>query len=225
MITYYTAIGKLEIERRNEGKKPTIYKEGEAYELDVYEFCIWTLLAWNFQTYDELLKQYHKKRQELRLFDDQPFNHVLSRLAQRGLVASAMAFTAADAMYELICKLRIHPLHVSRSGKYMAAVYLFFRHGVPLKKILNSLKPYPLDKMQKNILSLTGRILMTPAELIKCMEMGVVKMPSEEKLVDTVYQGDFTYENLHNDTRFSELKDPIMKAIVDLFLNKLIIFE
>jgi len=225
MITYYAATGRMEIERRYDAKQPTIYKEGEAHDLNVYEFTLWTLIAWNILNQDELSKEYQKKCRELRLFDDQPFNHVLSRLEQRGLVASGMAYTAQDAMYELICKLRIHPIRVHWFGKAAALVLLFLRHNLSLRGMLRLLKPYPLSSVQKSILTLTEQVLLTPAELIKCMEKGVVRMPSEDKLIDTVYQDNYNYDNLHNDTRFSCYKSPVMKAVVDLFLNKQIIFE
>ena len=225
MITYYTAIGRLEVEKRGDGRQPTVYKEGEAHDLDVYEFCIWSLLSSNIRNYDELKRQYQQKRQELRLFDDRPLDNVLTRLERRGLTASGMAYTAQDAMYELICKLRIHPLRIPRLEKFLAFILLIFKFRMPLEKAIAAYKPYPLSDLEKHIINLTGRILLTPAELIKCMEKGVVKMPSEEHLIDVVYQEEFTYKNLHNDTRFSKLRTSVMKAVVDLYLNKQIIFE
>jgi len=225
MITYYTAIGKLEIERRGNRKQPVIYKEKQAHDLSIKEFCVWSFLAWNFQTYDKLHQQYQKRCQELTMPDNQTFNEVLSRLAERGLIASGMGYTAADAMYELISTLRIHPLQISLFGRIMATGYLLFRHGISFRTLIKNVRQYPANELQKNILNLSGHIDLSSAELITCIEKGAVNIPSEDQLIDTAYQGEFTYENLHNDTRFSSLKHPIMQAVVDLYLNKQIIFE
>jgi len=224
MITFYTALGNLEVERRNGRKKPVVIKDGQRCDLSLYEFCLWTLLAWNFLNCDDLRRQYQQKRQELRLFDDAPFEYVLARLEERKLVASGMAYTAADAVCELVNRLRIRPIKVSSFSRFTAVIYLILRHGMTLRVAWRKRLPFRPDALQKRILALAGHVVMTTPEIIKCFEAGANRMDSEEQLIDTVYQ-EYTYENLHNDTRFSSLKDPVTAAVTSLYLNKQIIFE
>ena len=68
--------------------------------------------------------------------------------------------------------------------------------------------------------------LLSTAELIKCAELGVRDISTDEKLMDALYNdGDTTSDNIPGMTLPARSRERITTAAANLYLRKQIIFQ
>lgn len=226
MVTYYTALGRMITKDENGSKIPVIMIEDSEYQMSVDELIIWGSLHWNFLVKDALEKEYSRKKTKNRIFNDTSFEQTLRRLETRGLVVSGTDYLAADALYGLIGKLKIRPVRIALADKLKSMAYLYFVKGVPFAKCYASYFGAEITPNEKNVLRLSKKVGITAAEIISCAENGIKDINTEDDIMDKVYgDEDATYETVAVQSRFSELKSDVIKAVANLYLKKRIIFE
>ena len=226
MVTYYTALGRMITKNENGTKIPVIVIEDSEYQMSIDELIIWGSLHWNFLVKDALEKEYSRKKTKNRIFNDTSFEQTLRRLETRGLVVSGTDYLAADALYGLIGKLKIRPVRFALADKLKSMAYLYFVQGVPFAKCYTAYFGTEITPNEKNVLRLSKRVGITASEIIKCAENDIKDIKSEDDIMDKVYsQEEATFETIAVQSRFSELKSDIVKAVANLYLKKKIIFE
>lgn len=75
-------------------------------------------------------------------------------------------------------------------------------------------------------MALSRQALLSTAELIKCVEVGVSDISSDEKLLDALYSDtDTTSDNIGDMMRGARYQVPVTMAVANLYLRKQIILE
>ena len=82
-----------------------------------------------------------------------------------------------------------------------------------------------ITQNERNVLKLSRRVGITASEIIRCAENNVRKISSEDDIMDKLYNNGETYETMAIQSRFSELKSDVVRAVANLYLKKRIIFE
>lgn len=227
MITFYTAVGQYKVMKNENGDRyPVIILNDREYTPGIEEMIVWSSLMWNIYTYDEIAGIYYRKEKEAHICGDVKFDTYLYRLESKGLVVSGKDYVASDALYNLISKLYIVPLHDSMTAKIGAFLHLTFIRRVPFsitKKIFSKCSYTP---GQKTIMSLLDQSALSTAELIKCIDKNAEDISSDDKLMYAVYDDDdTTCDNIHIPSRFSENRNSLVQEIANLYLQKQILFQ
>lgn len=226
MVTYYTALGRMITKNENGAKVPIIIIEDTEYSLGVDELIIWGVLHWSFMDKDALEREYSRRKTKNRIFNDVSFEQTLNRLEVRGLVISATDYLAVDALYGLIGTLKIKPVRISVTDRIKSMLYMYFVKGLTLKESYFAYFGTKITANEKNVLKLSQRVGITASEIIKCAEKDIKSIKDEDDIMDKLYdEEDETYETLANRSRFSTLKTDVVRAVVNLYLKRKIIFE
>ncbi len=140
---------------------------------------------------------------------------------------SGNGLTDFDALYDLLAGLYVVPLSRSPMLRLSAFAKLIFQ-GVPLNKasILLHKDPKPENEQETQVIDLSRQALLSTAELIRCAELGVKDISTDEKLLKALYfDEDTTCDNLPVLMQNADSKIPVTLAIANLYLRKQIIFE
>ena len=144
----------------------------------------------------------------------------------RGLIVSGTDYLAADALYDLIGKLKIRPIKFSVIDKLRSMAYLYFVKGLSFSKCYETYFGMRFTADELNVLRLSRNVGITAAEIIQCAENEVKNIRTEDDIMDKVYgEENATFETVTVRSRFSELKTDCIKAVANLYLKKRIIFE
>lgn len=226
MVTYYTAMGRLATKEERGTKIPVVIIDEEEFHIGADELMVWISLHWNFLNRMDLEKEYERRRQEARLFNDISFEYVVNRLEQRKLIVSATEYLAADALYGLISRLRIRPVRFSAYDRLKSSLHLYFIKGLPIKVCLTAYFGEKLSKDERKILKLAENTGITASEIIQCAEENIDKLKDEEDIIDKLYNDpDATQETIAIASRLSRLKTDVLQAVTNLYLKKKIVFE
>ena len=226
MVTYYTALGRLAL-RTEEGKNvPIVIVSGQEYSLSIDELLIWVSLHWNFLNKEDIKNEYIKRKSDEHIFDDVSFDRTLERLKTRKLIISGSDYIASDALYNLLCELRIRPIKISLFDKIKSCIYLFMRRNIPLRECIRVYFENNLTQNEKHVLKIADYVDISISELILCADKGFKSIKSEEDLMDKLYDSPLvTTDTINTDSRFSSLKADVLQAVTNLHLKKRIIFE
>ena len=75
-------------------------------------------------------------------------------------------------------------------------------------------------------MDLARQALLSTAELIRCVELGVTDVSSDENVMDALYSdADNTSDNMGDLMRGSQNREPVTLSVANLCLRKQIIFE
>ena len=123
MITLYTAVGRYELRKNENGEKqPIVTVDQKEMALGREELLLWSCLMWEILTKEEVKTYFLKKAVRMDVSQER-FDAVLQRLEVRQLVVSAQAEKGDIALYRLLAKLYVIPLESS----FMVKVQAFFR--------------------------------------------------------------------------------------------------
>lgn len=79
---------------------------------------------------------------------------------------------------------------------------------------------------ETQVMALAKQALLSSAELVKCAELGVTDVSSDEKLMDALYNDeDTTSDNIGALMQAAESREPVTVAIANLYLRKQIVLE
>jgi len=150
----------------------------------------------------------------------------LWRLESRGLVASGSGETDFDALYDLLNGLYVVPISTSLPLRLATFLKMLLLDGVPFataKQIFQRDKP---SEREAQVMALSRQALLSTAELIKCVELGVSDLSTDEKVMDALYNDEYTTcDNIGYAMRDSGSKIAVTMAVANLCMRKQIIFE
>lgn len=226
MVTYFTALGRLITKEKSGTAIPVVIKDGREYQLNPDELMIWISVHWNFLNQVDFEKEYNRRRNAEHIFNDCSFESVTQRLEIRGLIKSGTDYLAADALYNLVSRLKIRPVRFSIWDKVKSCMYLYFKKGLPFAQCVSAYFMEKTTPNERRVLMLSKTAEITAAEIIQCAENNIKSISSEEEIIDKLYYNpETTSDTIVIDSRFRQLKTDVLQAVANLYLKKKIVFE
>ncbi len=225
--TYYTAVGHFLRRIGAEGRSyPVIIINQKEYYVDVQEMALWTALSWRLLDQQQVREEYDKLDRSCAIPARRTMEDCLGRLCTRGLVASGTGDTGFEALYDLLGGLYVVPLAESLSLRLATFFKLILRRNVPISKAWTLFCRDHPSEGEARIMALSHQALLSTAELIKCVEVGVRDISNDEKLMDAIYDDeDTTCDNIADMMLTAKNRKWVTVAIANLYLRKQFIFE
>lgn len=226
MNTLYTAVGKFE--QRNDGgnRYPVIIVQGGDHRVDIQEMILWSCLSWRFWSLPQLKLGYEQKAHETDLLMGRSFEQCVTRLLQRGLIASGAGATGEEALYDLLNSLYLIPTCCGLFTKTFSFLKLTICDGLPFRVTRNVFHKEPMTEEERRVIGLARQTLLSTAEIIKCVDRGAYDISSNSKVMETLYDDDdTTCDNIGSLARCFGCRVPVVQAIANLYLHKQLIFE
>lgn len=226
MIRLYTAVGRYELKNEENGtKQPIVTVNLKEAALTLEEMVLWSCLMWNIMTKEEAKAAFKEKALKSGV-NPERFEAVLERLEIRHLVVSAEAEKGDIALYKLLANLYVVPINSSFSVKIQAFLRLVLVEKVPFSVAKIVFRRESYTEMEKKVLHLAKQSHLSCAEILKCIEEGVTDVSTSEKVLDAVYNDDYsTCDNLGLFMWFYDNHRRILEAISTLYLNRNVIFD
>ena len=225
--TLFTAVGRLEKRTGGPGKTyPVIVLGGKDYMVDLQEMLVWTSLNWRIIKREEIGELYGKAVLDYSFTSDRTWSDCVDRLLIRGLLISGSGETDYDALYDLLSAMYIIPATGSFPLRLFSFLKLILIKDVPVSMARRLLRGDRRTPQEMQVMRLAGQTLMSTAEIIKCMEKGIRRLPNEESVLDKLYDDrDTTSDNIAYLVKSSASSKPVILAIANLYLRQQIIFE
>ena len=225
--TYYTALGHFRRRTTGLGRSyPVIIINQQEYDVDIQEMALWTALNWRLLDFPQVRAEYEKLEQDCVIPARRTLENCLGRLCTRGLVASGTGGTDFEALYDLLGGLYVSPLSESLPLRLAAFLKLTLLKGVPIFKARELFQKDRPSEEEAQVMALSRQALLSTAELIKCAELGVRDISTDEKLMDALYNDDdTTSDNIADMMLTAKSREQITAAVANLYLRKQIIFQ
>lgn len=224
--TYYTAVGHFCRKKDIDGQSyPVVIVNQKEHILDLQEMAIWTTLCWNLMDFERLEKKYDQ------LMAGQPaqrrsLEFCVERLQTRGLIAVGKGQMDSEALYDLLGGLYVVPLSERISLRLIAFLKLVLLRGVSWNRAKILFRHDCRSEREAQVMALSKQALLSTAELIKCVEDGIVDVSTDERLLDALYSDtESTSDNLPYLMKGTKDQVPVTLAIANLYLRKQIILE
>ena len=225
--TYYTALGHFQ--RRSSGlgrSYPVIIINQKEYCVDIQEMALWTALNWRLLDFTQIEAEYHKLDRDCAIPALRTLENCLGRLCTRGLVASGTGRTDFEALYDLPGGLYVVPLSESLPLKLTAFLKLTVLRGIPASQARKLFQKDQPSEEEAQVMALSRQALLSTAELVKCAELGVRDVSTDEKLMDALYNdNDTTSDNIPDMMLTAKNRERITTAVANLYLRQQIIFQ
>ena len=225
--TYYTALGHFRRRTTGLGRSyPVIIINQQEYDVDIQEMALWTALNWRLLDFPQVEAEYEKLEQDRVIPALRTLENCLGHLCTRGLVASGTGGTDFEALYDLLGGLYVSPLSESLPLRLAAFLKLTALKGVPISKARELFQKDRPSEEEAQVMALSRQALLSTAELIKCAELGVRDISTDEKLMDALYNDeDTTSDNIADMMLTAKSRERITAAVANLYLRKQIIFQ
>ena len=226
MLTLYTAIGTLKFVKNTDGKStPMVLNNHQEFGLCDHELILWSCLAFQILQIHELESAYNVRLKNSGRPDGLAFSHYLNRLLLRGLIAKGEGVTGVDALYQLLGKLHILPVHETFSTRLFTCIQLYVDGKIKPGDFGKYLRKEKNTPIEETVLKLTKTIPLTTAELVTCVDQK--KVPKQEEDVLTqLYDGtEDTYLTLADQAQILHIQYPVLQAVGNLYLKKQISFQ
>lgn len=225
--TYYTAVGHFKRRINSHGQSyPVIIINQMEYCVDIQEMALWTALNWRLLDLSQIEAEYHKLDQDCAIPALRTLEDCLGRLCTRGLVASGTGATDFEALYDLLGGLYVVPLSESLPLRVAAFLKLTVLRGIPVAKARELFRRDRPSEQEAQVMALYRQALLSTAELIKCAELGVRDVSTDEKLMDVLYNDDTTTsDNIPDMMLVAKSREYVTAAVANLYLRKQIIFQ
>lgn len=226
MITFYTAVGRYMLRRDEQGHQyPVVITHGNESILGIQEMIIWSCLLWKVSTYEELKAEYLTNAKTAHISGEDAFDSYLNRLLIRELIVSGKDYVGIDAIYNLLSRLYVIPLADSLLVKTAAFLHLMLQ-GTPLRIAKTIFRRPKLSQHESQVLAMARQQMMSTAELIQCIQLGVTDVDTDDKLLAALYSDETTSsDNIHIISRFSQAQQPVLQAVANLYLKRQVMFE
>ncbi|MDD4509341.1 MAG: hypothetical protein PHY23_00250 [Oscillospiraceae bacterium] len=227
MKKLYTAVGRFERRGKIGGMScPIVVINQKEYAMDLQEMLLWTVLNWRILDADDLGELYRVKECESGFLSHRTMTDCLHRLLQRGLAAEGSGETGEEALYRLLANLYVVPVSENLPLRVLSFVRLTVFHGVPFAATKKLFLPDKRTDEENKVLLLSRQALLSTAELIKCMELQVAMLPTEQSLMDTLYADAYTTsDNIADMVRGCKSCRTVLISVANLCLRRQIIFE
>ena len=222
MITLYTAVGRYELRKNENGEKQLIVTvDQKEMALSREELLLWSCLMWGILTKEEA-KTYFLKKAERMDVSQERFDAVLQRLEVRQLVVSAQAEKGDIALYRLLANLYVIPLESSFMVKMQAFFRFIFFEKLPLTVAKNVFQKENYTEMERRVLHLARKARLSCAEILACIANDEIdtSIGNQSEL-----QKEKARDNLGFFLWFCDGHRKALEAISILYLNKDIIFD
>lgn len=222
MITLYTAVGRYELRKNENGEKQLIVTvDQKEMALSREELLLWSCLMWGILTKEEA-KTYFLKKAERMDVSQERFDAVLQRLEVRQLVVSAQAEKGDIALYRLLANLYVIPLESSFMVKVQAFFRFIFFEKLPLTVAKNVFQKENYTEMERRVLHLARKARLSCAEILACIANDEIdtSIGNQSEL-----QKEKARDNLGFFLWFCDGHRKALEAISTLYLNKDIIFD
>lgn len=222
MITLYTAVGRYELRKNENGEKqPIVTVDQKEMALSREELLLWSCLMWEILTKEEAKTYFLKKAVRMDVSQER-FDAVLQRLEVRQLVVSAQAEKGDIALYRLLAKLYVIPLESSFMVKVQAFFRFIFFEKLPLTVAKNVFQKENYTEMERRVLHLARKARLSCAEILACI--------ANEEIDTSVgnpsgLQKEDARDNLGFFLCLCDGHRKALEAISTLYLNKDIIFD
>ncbi len=226
MLTLYTAIGTLKMNRDAMGKPvPAVINNHQEYGLSEHELILWSCLAFQILQIYELEKAYALRLKDSGRPEGLSFSHYLNRLLLRGLIVKGDGLTGVDTLYRLLGKLHIQPVADRFPIRFFTCIQLYLEGKIKISDFGKYLKKEKYEPMEEAVLELTKAANLTTAELLACVEQGA-KVKNADDTWNLLYEhSDATYETLADEAQLLHIQYPVLQAVGNLYLNKQISFQ
>lgn len=223
----YTAIGRFERRTSRHGQAyPVILLGGNEYILDLQEMVLWTSLNWRIARREEIAPLYEKTISRAGFSAERPLEACIQRLLMRGLIVCGTGETEYDALYDLLAALYVLPAEgtlLQRASAFLK--FTLLRHA-PFSAARKLFQKDRRTEDEKRIMGLAGQALLSTAEIIKCFERDIYSFPSEDSIMDSLYDDEHTTsDNLPFLACTFPSSRPVTLAIANLYLRQQIVFE
>lgn len=225
--TYYTALGHFRRRTTGLGRSyPVIIINQQEYDVDIQEMALWTALNWRLLDFLQVRAEYEKLEQDCVIPALRTLENCLGRLCTRGLVASGTGGTDFETLYDLLGGLYVSPLSESLPLRLAAFLKLTVLKGVSISKARELFQKDRPSEEEAQVMALSRQALLSTAELIKCAELGIQDISTDEKLMDALYNDeDTTSDNIADMMLTAKSRERITAAVANLYLRKQIIFQ
>ena len=225
--TYYTAVGHFRRRINGLGRScPVIIINEQEYNVDIQEMALWTTLNWRLLDFPQVEEEYNKLNQDCTIPALRTLENCLGRLCTRGLVACGTGETDFEALYDLLGGLYVSPLSESLPLRLAAFLKLTLLKGVPISKARELFQEDQPSEDEAQVMALSRQALLSTAELIKCAEVGARDISTDEKLMDALYDDEYTTsDNIPDMMLTARNRERITAAVANLYLRKQIIFQ
>lgn len=227
MIQYYTALGRYELRTNDRGEKhPVLINNRQEYAPDLCEMLLWSSLLWHIRDQKELEAVFTRRKADLHICDDYSLAYYCTRLERLGFLRRGSGYTAVDALFELMAPLYPAPAAARFPARLLSFFHLVFRRGVPLRVAARVFRRDHLDRDEQQVMDLLTQTDLSTAELIACMDQGLQDVRSDTSLLDKLYsEPQLTCDNLPAYVRASSRLVPVLQAITNLYLRRLLVLE
>lgn len=222
MITLYTAVGRYELRKNENGEKqPIVTVDQKEMALSREELLLWSCLMWEILTKEEAKTYFLKKAVRMDVSQER-FDAVLQRLEVRQLVVSAQAKKGDIALYRLLANLYVIPLESSFMVKVQAFFRFIFFEKLPLTVAKNVFQKENYTEMERRVLHLARKARLSCAEILACIANDEIdtSIGNQSEL-----QKEKARDNLGFFLWFCDGHRKALEAISTLYLNKDIIFD
>ena len=222
MITLYTAVGRYELRKNENGEKQLIVTvDQKEMALSREELLLWSCLMWGILTKEEA-KTYFLKKAERMDVSQERFDAVLQRLEVRQLVVSAQAEKGDIALYRLLANLYVIPLESSFMVKVQAFFRFIFFEKLPLTVAKNVFQKENYTEMERRVLHLARKARLSCAEILACIANDEIDTSIGNQ---SEFQKEKARDNLGFFLWFCDGHRKALEAISTLYLDKYIIFD
>lgn len=222
MITLYTAVGRYELRKNENGEKqPIVTVDQKEMALSREELLLWSCLMWEILTKEEAKTYFLKKAVRMDVSQER-FDAVLQRLEVRQLVVSAQAEKGDIALYRLLAKLYVIPLESSFMVKVQAFFRFKFFEKLPLTVAKNVFQRENYTEMERRVLHLARKARLSCAEILACIANDEIDTSIGNQ---SEFQKEKARDNLGFFLWFCDGHRKALEAISTLYLNKDIIFD
>ena len=222
MITLYTAVGRYELRKNENGEKqPIVTVDQKEMALGREELLLWSCLMWEILTKEEVKTYFLKKAVRMDVSQER-FDAVLQRLEVRQLVVSAQAEKGDIALYRLLAKLYVIPLESSFMVKVQAVFRFIFFEKLPLTVAKNVFQKENYTEMERRVLHLARKARLSCAEILACIANDEIDTSIGNQ---SEFQKEKARDNLGFFLWFCDGHRKALEAISTLYLNKDIIFD
>lgn len=223
--TLYTAVGRFE--RRTNGCNrscPIILLGGQEYMVDMQEMVIWSMLNWRILRWDDIAQEYEKLSTASGYCTERSWEDCTNRLLTRGLLVSGSGETEYDALYDLLGSLSIIPTSGPFFLRLASFVKLTLLAHVPVSAARKLFQKDKRTKYEALVMRLAGQALLSTAEIIKCIDKNISRLPNECALLDSLYGDETTTsDNIASMVKISQSSKPVTLAVANLYLRQQII--
>ncbi len=223
----YTAIGRFEHRTNRHGQTyPVILLSGNEYMADLQEMIIWSILNWRIVRMEEIGVLYEEAALKSVFSTERTWKACVERLLMRGLLICGKGETEYDALYDLLAALCIVPTEGSPFRRAASFLKLSLFSHVPFSSAKRLFHRDRRTEDEKKVMVLAGQALLSTAEIIKCVEKDIRRLPCEESILDALYDDQYTTsDNIPFLARSSPSSRRVILAVSNLYLRRQIIFE